>query len=288
MPDGQMSAITAAGRLCAFFLLAFSFPPTLALGQVAPATLEPQPETRLQVSVTAGPFVPGDWSDLVVLGSLGPAGLVDRVVVRDLGPEAGTSADATLTYWRDRYGFRVHAGYAESCVATGSRCVPGAGGVDARTWLYDLGGTIGLRRYERGQIWRPYVFAGLGGITYDLDAPIDPAFLTAADREGPRHTGPLVLLDDSAEFLLAVEELSLESVLTAHVGVGADVRLPLGSGAIGLRFEAADHVARSPVALRLRSLEPRAGRALSDARVDFGAVHHFGLRAGIVLEFPTR
>jgi hypothetical protein len=246
---------------------------------------------RVDLSASIGFLAPSDWSDLVLLGSISStSGVVEQVLVRDLHVEPDRELGAAVTYWRGRYGFRVQGGFSSSSVLIGGP-VPDidepAGqslsvGVD--TWLYDIRGTIGFMEYEpETWVW-PYGFFGVGGITYDLEQRIGPPLLTFIEggRPGP---GPDVVIshDRGREFLLAVDELGLETVFAFNVGVGTDFRIPVGPGGIGIRLELSDHIASSPVGLRIGDLR-RSGALASDTGVTFGVVHHLRAAAGIVVQ----
>ena len=247
---------------------------------------------RVDLSVSAGLLAPTDWSDLVILGSISPlSGTFEQVLVRDLRVDPGEVYGAAVTYWQDRYGFRAHAALSRSSLIAGATPLdinaPGeirAAEIDS--WFYDVRGAIGLVDYSPSRKAWPYVFIGFGGITYDLDRTITPPLLTLLERDRgrPRDRGDIVVVeDDGREFLLSVDELGLESVFALNFGVGADLRIPMGGAGIGLRLELSDHLARSPLGLRIRELD-RAGGLTSDAAVRFGAVHHLRMAAGIVLQ----
>jgi hypothetical protein len=197
-----------------------------------------------------------------------------------------------VTYWRGRHGFRVQGGWSRSSLEVGGASL-GAGPPDGLlsprvdTWLYDVRGAIGLVEYAPDRLVWPYAFVGFGGITYDLSRPLSPPLLTFVERSGSRGDarGDLVIAeDDGRQFLLAVEELGLETVFALNFGAGTDLRLPLGAGGVALRLELSDHVARSPVGLRIRELSPRGG--LNEGSViRFDAVHHFRASAGLVVQF---
>jgi hypothetical protein len=245
---------------------------------------------RIDLSVSAGMLAPSDWSDLVLLGTLSPvSGLLEQVLVRDVRVEPDAVYSGALTYWRDRYGFRVHGALSRSSLTVGAS--PESTGrllsADVNTWFYDVRGAVGLVRYSpTRKVW-PYVFAGLGGITYDLDRTVSPPLLTFIERPIGRPAGPgqIVVVDDDGggEFLLAIDELGLESVLALNFGAGADLRLPFSGGGIGLRLEVSDHIAESPLGVRIRELNP-AGGLTRDDLVRFGTVHHLRATAGFVIQ----
>ena len=248
---------------------------------------------RVDLSVSAGMLAPTDWSDLVVLGSISPvSGALEQVLVRDLRVEPDSVFGAAVTYWQDRYGFRAHAALSRSSVVVGGASLDGAdspgelraAGVDS--WFYDVRGAVGLVKYSPGRKVLPYVFLGLGGLTYNLDRTITPPLLAFIERGSvrPQDPGDIVIVeDDGREFLLSIDELGLETVFAFNFGVGTDLRIPLGGAGVGLRLELSDHIAPSPLNLRIRELSSFGGLA-SDAAVRFGVVHHLRFTAGLVLQ----
>jgi hypothetical protein len=244
---------------------------------------------RVDISVSAGVGTATDWSDFVLLGSISSAfGIVEQVLVRDLRVQPDTQLGAAVTYWRGRYGVRVQASRAKSTlVVGGTLAAPPAAlvadrsaSIDIDTWSYDLRGVVNLIEYDRRGWIFPYAWVGMGGITYDLAQSVGPP-LRFIDH--PRPIGPeeLVVLDRrSREFLLSVDEVAQETVFAINVGIGTDVRLPLGPGGIGLRVEVSDHVAPSPVGLRITEL----GRnSLLTSGVGSHWVHHLRATAGFVV-----
>lgn len=248
---------------------------------------------RVDLSVSAGLLAPTDWSDLVVLGSISPvSGAFEQVLVRDLRIEPERVVGAAVSYWQDRYGFRAQAALSRSSlVAGGAALADGDTAGEFRTagidsWFYDVRGAIGLVDYSPGRRLWPYVFVGFGGITYDLDRTITPPLLTfiTRGRDRPQGDGDIVIVeDDGREFLLSVDELRFETVFAVNFGVGTDIRIPFGGAGVGLRLELSDHVAPSPLGLRIRELS-ESGGLTSDAAVRFGVVHHLRLAAGVVLQ----
>jgi hypothetical protein len=249
---------------------------------------------RLDLSASVGMLAPTDWSDLVLLGSISPvSGVLEQVLVRDLRVEPDSVFGAAVTYWRDKYGFRAHAGFSRSSVVFGGDSlgsVPPIGGDDIvsvgiDTWLYDVRGAIGLVEYSPQRRAWPYVFLGIGGITYDLARTVSPPLLTFIERN-PSRTGRgdiVIVEDDGRQFVLAVDELGLETVMAFNFGVGTDLRIPMGAAGLGLRLELSDHVSPSPLGLRIRELSSVGGLA-SDTAVRFGLVHHLRVSAGVVLQ----
>lgn len=246
---------------------------------------------RVDITFSAGMVAPTDWSDLVVLGSLSSISALEQVLVRDLRVEPDTIFDAAVTYWRDRYGLRVQGAFSRSSLTMGGDLDGGgrdvlATGVD--TWFYDVRGVIGLVEYSPSRKALPYVFLGFGGITYNLEDTISPPLLTFIQGGNPTPgtpSTPVVIIDDDGgnQFLVAVDELGLETVPAFNFGAGVDFRIPTGGGGLGIRFEVADHMAKSPVGLRIRGGGVGGGLTQDDT-VDFGAVHHLRATVGLVLQ----
>jgi hypothetical protein len=250
---------------------------------------------RVDVSMSLGMVAPTDWSDLVLLGSISPSGILEQVLVRDLRVEPDIVYGGTVTYWRDRYGFRSNVELSRSSVvfaggAVGTFPPPETGDLIAAkldTWYYDVRGAIGLVDYSPSRRTWPYVFVGLGAITYDLERTIGPPLLTFIERTTTRPAGPgdiVIVEDEGRQFLLAIDELGLETVFAFNFGVGTDLRLPLGRSGVGLRLELSDHVAPSPLQLRIREIGVFGGLP-SEADVEFGIVHHLRASVGVVLQF---
>ena len=249
---------------------------------------------RLDFSFNVGVDAPTDWSDLVLLGSISPAfGVIEQVLVRDLRVESDTQMSGAVTYWRGRYGFRTQAGLSQSRLSIGGAPVtlsqPAVtrrpNSIDLDTWSYDVRGVIGLIEYDRRSWVFPYASFGFGGITYSMDGSLPPPLLTFIDqgRSGISNVDELVVVDQGgSEFLLSVDEVSDETVFAFNVGLGTDIRLPLGPGGIGLRLEVSDHIGPSPVGLQIGELR-RASVLSSDTGETFGLVHHLRAAAGFVV-----
>ena len=237
---------------------------------------------RVDVSVLAGSVLPTDWSDLVLLGSVsGSSGIQEQVLIRDLRVEPASLFEGAVTYWKAQYGVRVQAGRSRSSLV--SR--PDVPQVDVATWFYDVRGVIGMREYTPQQWVIPYGFVGLGGITYDLSRTVGPVLFTFIERPpvSAGTTEHTVVFEDGRQLLLAAGELGLETVFAVNIGVGTDFRIPLGSAAVGLRLEVADHIAPSPVRLDVHELS-RFGVTPATTTVRFGPVHHLRANVGFVLQ----
>jgi hypothetical protein len=250
---------------------------------------------RVDVSASVGFMMPTDWSDLVLLGTISStSGVLEQVLVRDLRVDPNQEFDAGVTYWRGRYGFRVQGGYSNSTVAIGgpiaesfeSAVTDQLVSIDVDTYLYDIRGAIGFTEYSPQQWVWPYGFFGFGGITYDLARRITPPLFAFIERSRTRPDGTrdvLIVEDDGTEFLLALDTLGLETVFAFNFGVGTDFRIPLGGGGLGVRLEVSDHIAASPVGMRISELR-RSGRLASDSGAGFGPVHHLRAAVGLVVQ----
>lgn len=262
-----------------------------AQGPTSPWADPQDAPARVDVSGSAGFLMPTGWSSLVLIGTISSAtGALEQVLTRDLRVEPNAAFNAAVTYWRGRYGFRTQAGMSRSTLTVGGTpqsggLAPsnGAASVDIDTWLYDVRGAVGFIDYNRGRRVFPYGFFGFGGITYDLKTNVGPP-LTFITQPPPTTAPPntVIVRDTSRDFLIAVDELGIETVFALNIGVGTDFRVPVGPGGLGLRLELSDHIAPSPLGLRVRELSPFGGLA-GDSAVRFGMVHHLGATAGFVI-----
>jgi hypothetical protein len=234
----------------------------------------------VDLSGSSGFLLSTDWSDLVLLGSVSTvSGALEQVLVRDLEVEPGPVFDGTVTYWEGRYGFRAHGGFASSCLAVGGNC--GRGSVDVNAWMYDIGGAIGLIEYRRNALAWPYVFLGIGAVTYDLKETVGPPLSFIEHRPPGGTEGRVFVRDDPDQLLIAIDELGIETKLAFNVGVGTDLRVPIGPASVGLRLEVSDHIHRSPIDLRISNIDEPAATQF----VDFGFVHNLRAAAGLVIQF---
>ena len=271
-----MRSISVGMLIAAAVLLA---PPVPASAQTDLFAIPPGPR-RVDLSGGSGFLLSTDWSDLVLLGSVSPvSGALEQVLVRDLELEPGPVFDGVLTYWEGRYGFRAHGGFAKSCLSVGGNC--GAGAVDVDAYMYDVGGAVGLIDYHRGAWAWPYFFLGLGGVTYNLERTVGPPLTFIERRPARAPDGQVIVsVDDSDPLLIAIDELGIETELALNLGIGADLRIPLGPASIGVRLELSDHVHRSPVDLRVAEVDSH-----GPSTVDFGYVHNLRAGAGLVVQF---
>jgi hypothetical protein len=270
--------------LACFAALVILLPAAAAAQDWSMPWLDPRDRPpRVDFNASAGLLVPTDWSDLVLLGSVSSAsGVLEQTLVRDLHVEPGTVFGAAVTYWQSKYGFRVHVARSRSSLLIGD---DDSASVNLDTWFYDVRGAIGLVEYSpTRRVW-PYAFIGFGGITYDLARTVSPPLLTFIQRGPvPDGQGDLVIVaDDGRQFLLVLDEMSLETVFAINLGAGTDLRIPLGPAGIGLRLEVSDHIAPSPVGLRIHELG-RFGAFPATTAVRFRWVHHMRAAAGLVVQ----
>jgi hypothetical protein len=244
--------------------------------------------------------MPTRWSDLVLLGSISPAsGALEQVLTRDVHVKPDTEFTAAGTYWRGSYGFRARAGFSRSSVRINGAPVPGSpqsapgnnisgeiASVGIDTWLYDVGGAIGFVEYEPTRLVWPYGFIGFGGITYNLKKAITPplTFIEQGPSRPDANGNTVIVLSDGRQFLVTTNALSTDTVFAVNVGLGADFRIPLRRAGVGLRLEVADHIAASPLALRVEELSPF-GALPSDTGIRSRLVHHLSATAGLVVQF---
>jgi len=241
---------------------------------------DPQDSTRVDLSAFVGILSPTNWSNLVLLGSISTGGVVEQILARQLRVDAEKAYGGAVTYWEGRYGFRVQGGYSQSSLRISS-----APPVGAKTWLYDVRGVIGAVDYRPRRRVLPYGFLGFGGITYDLAQTVSPplTFITQAPAVSTGQT-VIVVGDRGQQFLLSEDELDAKTVFAVNFGVGTDFRLPIGPGGAALRVELSDHVARSPLELRVSQLSGPGAFISNDSVVRFGAVHHLSATVGVVLQ----
>lgn len=275
-------------RTALFVALATIAVPTFAEAQLD--RIAPGPK-RVDVSGLGGFLLPTDWSDLVLLGSVSPVtGALEQVLARDLVVDPGPVYDATVTYWEGRYGFRAHGGFARSCLAVGRNCgvITSVGQpvsrVNVDTYMYDVGGSIGLIEYRRNRWAWPYVFFGAGAVTYNLDQSVGPP-LTFIEHRGNRGgTDIIVSREDPDTLLISVDELGIETKLALTLGIGTDFRIPAGPASIGVRLELSDNMHPSPLDLNVANLDVP-GVFGRDTSLGFGFVHNLRAAAGLVLQF---
>jgi hypothetical protein len=294
-------------RFPAVLLLLSLFLPLSAL----PASAQEVGPRRWDLTLAGGAAWSTNWSNLVLLGTTG--GLVERILVRGIRVNPGAMADLAVTYWEERFGFRVHAGWQHSCIAIGPSCVASgltaeermqlllpAEDIDVNTWYADIGGAVNLVQPKPRQFARPYLFFGAGVVVYDVGQGIRnllPTFVVLGGTPGVLQfdstTNTVIVADDP--FLVEVPELGLQTQLAGTFGFGTDLRIPVGKGGIGLRLEAADHLTKSPLHVRFAATPEeeefflrRRRDGAEEVDFDFGLVHNLRFTAGLVFEFPLR
>jgi hypothetical protein len=257
---------------------------------------------RLEFAVNGGVFLSSDWSDLLFIETFGGAGNPQRqVLLREfaMAPEFGGTA--SVTYWRGRYGFRVHAGFVRSCLTTGDGCESsppastglGDAAIDMDTYAYGVQGVVGLIEHTQGQWFRPYLIVGAGGVTNDLASPLTSILPGPFSNIGPARVSGgdrTFILDDPTTLMIQTDEVGLETRFALNLGVGTDFRIPVGPGGLGLRLELSDQISQSPIALRVARLD---GGGIHESLIDeveFNGrtVHNWRLSAGLVFEFGLR
>ena len=251
----------------------------------------PRDPKHLDISGSAGMRLSTDWSDLILLGTVSPVtGVLEQVLARDLVFVPGPVFDATVTYWEGRYGFRTHGGFSRKCIAVGARCgaiatlngpTRGSVGVDAS--YYDVGGAIGLVDYRRNPWVWPYVFVGVGGVTYDIKQTVSPPLQMFIERPPPVTPQITIATDRRGPLLIAIDELGLETKFAVNFGLGTDLRVPLGAAGLGLRLELSDNVHESPLQIRIADVDGVNGGDVARPNARF--VHNLRASAGVVLHF---
>jgi len=248
----------------------------------------PRDPKHVDVSASAGLRLSTDWSDLILLGSVSPAtGAFEQVLARDLVFLPGPAFDATVMYWEGRYGFRAHGGFSRRCLAAGRRCGvidtlngPTQGSVDMDAAYYDVGGAIGLIEYHSNPPVWPYVFFGLGGVTYDIKQSVTPPLQMFIERRPPSNPQVTIVNDRSQPLVIAIDELGLETRFAVNLGFGADFRVPLGPAGVGVRLELSDNIHESPLDIQIAELDAAFDGVV---RPNVRLVHNLRASAGLVL-----
>ena len=259
---------------------------------------------RLELSASVGYFWSSDWSNLVLFESLGLVGdEARRVLMPSLTAAPGAGGQAAITYWKGRLGFRLHGGYAESCLTAATRCddgrsAPVAGGnpaldpqeVSLKTYSYGVQGVVGMMEHSSSQWFRPYFLVGAGGVTYDPAESV-PRFL-AGTQLRPGTGVETVVTGGPGQYTFQIDQASLESRFALSIGAGTDFRIPVGRGGLSLRAEVTDHISRSPLGVRLTRINTGAvlDRHSPFEQVDLGvgAVHNIRASLGLAIEFGVR
>ena len=236
-----------------------------------------------------GFLMPTEWSSLILLGSISSAsGITEQILSRQLTVDPDKAYGGAVTYWEGRYGFRVQGDYSKSTLKVGGGALgptgttSGSASVPIKTWLYDARGVIGFFEYDRARKVWPYGFVGFGGITYDIANIVSPPLTIISVAPPVTASRNIIISGDGRQFVLSETELGRKTVFSLSIGIGTDLRIPFGPAGIGLRLEASDRLASSPLAVNIRELGVT-GAFVSDSPVRFGLVHHLNASAGFVL-----
>lgn len=257
---------------------------------------------RIEVAANGGFFMSTDWSNLVFLESIGALGESQRqVLLRQFSVAPKLGAMGSVTYWKGRYGFRVHGGFVRSCVTTGNRCdgttTPDQTDLPVTEialdqYTYGVQGIVGLTEHSPGQWFRPYLIVGAGGVTYNPDQPISsvlPGPLTVTEPAIIGNDQTTVVITDPSTFLFSMDEVGLSTKFALNLGIGTDLRVPLGPGGVGFRFELSDQINQSPLTLRVARIDGGFfANRIEEIEFDRRAVHNWRLSAGIFFEFGLR
>ncbi len=254
-----------------------------------------QPKS-LSFEALGGTYWSSPWNDLVLLGSVSSRGAVEQVLLRQVQVHPGPLFGGSVTYRRGRGGFRVEAAYSRSCLEMAGSCdpaqqgsatqIPLPGHIDVNTWMANVGAEVSLIPIRGGEWARPFLLLGAGAVVYDPQgsaAQLLPQFLAfpggTASTSGSEVT---VDFPGAGTVVADVRGAGLQTVFAGVIGVGTDVRVPIGNGGFGLRLQAVDHVANSP--MRVAILQGGV-RAAQPATFNFGAIQNIRLTAGVVVDF---
>ncbi len=248
----------------------------------------------LSLEAFGGTYWSSPWNDLVLLGALSSRNAVEQVLLRQVQVHPAALYGGSVTYRRGRGGFRVQAAYSRSCLEMAGSCdpaqqgsqtqVPLPGHIDVNTWMADVDAEVSLVPIHGGEWIRPYVLLGAGGVVYDPRgnaAQLLPQFLQfpggTATTTGNEVT---VSFPGSGTVVADVHGAGLQTVFAGVLGLGTDVRVPVGNGGFGIRVQVADHIAASPMKVAVL----QAGN-VQPASFDFGSIQNIRLTAGVVLDF---
>jgi len=259
---------------------------------------------RLELAVTAGYFWSSDWSNLVMFESLGVVGdEARRVLMPSLAAGPGAGGQASIGYWKGRLGFRLQAAYNESCLTSEPRCgsnrpAPDAGGspalspeeVSLKTYSYGVQGIVGMTEYSESQWFRPYFLVGMGGVTYEPSEAV-PRFL-AGQLVRPAGGIETVVTGSPGQYTFSVDQAGLETRFSLALGLGTDLRLPVGPGGLSVRLEVADYISQSPLGVRLTRLTSGSlvdvNNPIEQVNLGVGAVHNLRGQIGLAIEFGVK
>jgi hypothetical protein len=145
-----------------------------------------------------------------------------------------------------------------------------------------------MSEYSSSQWFRPYFLVGFGGVTYDPDQSV-PTFLSA---QAGSPSGLESVAGGPGQYAFAIDQAGLETRFSVALGLGTDLRLPVGPGGLSLRLEVADHISQSPLGVRLSRLSTGSlvDRDNSIQQIDLGvgAVHNLRGQIGLAIEFGVK
>ncbi len=252
-----------------------------------------QPKS-LSLAAFGGTYWSSPWNDLVILGSISSRSAVEQVLLRQVQVHPGPLFGGSVTYRRGRGGFRVEAAYSKSCLEMAGSCdpaqqgsqtqIPLPGHIDVRTWMANVDAEVALTKIKGGEWVRPYFLLGAGTVVYDpagTAAQLLPQFLSfpggTASSTGTEVT---VQFPGTGTVVADVRGAGLQTVFSGVLGLGSDVRIPVGNGGFGLRVEVTDNIANSPMHVAVLP-----GFGTQPANFDFGAINNIRLTAGVVIDF---
>ena len=252
-----------------------------------------QPKS-LSLSATAGEYWSSPWNDLVLLGSISTQNAIEQVLLRQVQVSPARLYGGSITYRRGRAGARLQVGYSKSCLEIAGSCDPGAQGsptqlplprrIDVKTWTADVEGEVGLVPGNGSRWARPFLLVGGGAVAYRPSgraADLLPQFLEfPGGTASTSGTNVFVQFPGAGQIVADVQGAGLQTVFAAVLGVGTDLRVPIGNGGFGVRIQAADHIAGSPMHVRILQ-----GGNTTPATFDFGAIHNYELSVGGVIDF---
>lgn len=248
----------------------------------------------LSLSAFGGAYWSTPWSDLVVLGTATGRSTIEQVLLRQVQVGPAKMVGGSVTYRRGRGGARLQLAYSRSCLEIAGSCDPASQGsatqiplprrIEVNTWIADIDAEVGLLPVSSNVRWaRPYLLVGGGGVVYDPQgsaAQLLPQFLEfpggTARTDG---SDVIVQFPGSSQIIVGVRGAGLQTVFSGVLGLGTDLRLPLGNGGIGLRLEAADHIVESPMRVSVLNA------AGLPSQMTFGAIHNLRFTAGATVDF---
>lgn len=234
---------------------------------------------RVDLSLSGGYALSSDWSDLVALGSVSSTSSVfEQIVANEFEVERGPVVGGSVSYSKTKYGFRVSAARLNSTLKSG-----GVNIVDVGSWSYDIRGTMGLVDYTPARGVLPYLFVGVGGMSYDFSKTFNPPSSSLLANLPGAQADVIVIDRGRGRYVLEVDEYGRETVFAMNFGIGTDLRVPISDGAVGVRLELMDHVSPAPLGIRIHELN--LFNPASTIPIRTGARHHLRAGVGFVVQF---